>query len=395
MQAGTIDEAAIRRDRVGRIRAQLRRADCAGIVLFDPINLRYATGSRNMQVWTMHNACRYGFVAADGPVILFELANAMHLARGIEAIDEIRPSIAWDYLAVGPRNAEMALAWAQEIADLMRSHGGGNRGIAIDRGDLLPMEALAAQGLNLTDGKPIMELARAVKSAGEIGAMHTSFAACADSIAALRTQIRPGMREQEALGILLKESITRGSEYMETRLLTSGPRTNPWFQETGERAMQAGDIIAFDTDMIGPMGFYTDISRSWTVGETKPSDAQRRLYALARAQLDHNIALLRPGLSFLELSEKSWPVPEDCAANRYADIAHGCGLGVEYPLIWYPQDIAAGAYDGLFEAGMAVCVESYIGTAGGREGIKLEQPVLITEHGAELLTDCPLEDDWA
>lgn len=189
-----------------------------------------------------------------------------------------------------------------------------------------------------------MERVRVVKSAEEIRGLRAAFAA-------MRAALRPGLREAEVLALLLKESIARGAEYMETRLVVSGPRTNPWFQETADRVIAAGDMLAFDTDLIGRMGFFTDISRSWTVGERRPSDAQRRLYALARGQIEHNMALLRPGLGFLELSEKSWPVPDAFLANRYADIAHGCGLGVEYPLIWYPQDIAAGAYDGIFEAG--------------------------------------------
>ena len=79
--------------------------EVAAAVIFDPINLRYATGARNMQVWTMHNACRYGFVATSGPTILFEVASAQHLAKGLETVDEIRPSLSADYLVAGPRVA--------------------------------------------------------------------------------------------------------------------------------------------------------------------------------------------------------------------------------------------------------------------------------------------------
>ena len=71
----------------------------------------------------------------------------------------------------------------------------------------------------------------------------------------MRASIEPGMRKTDALAILIAESIKCGGEYPETRLLTTGPRTNPWFQETGNRVMEAGDMLAFDTDLIGPMGF--------------------------------------------------------------------------------------------------------------------------------------------
>ncbi|HEX3065265.1 MAG TPA: Xaa-Pro peptidase family protein [Dongiaceae bacterium] len=390
-----IDEVDIRAFRLARLRAQLVGEDLAGIVIVDPVNLRYATGSRNMQVWTMHNPCRYAFVASAGPVVLFDLPSSMHLTRYLETIDERRPSLAWDYMAVGPRGEEMAKRWAAEIADLVRLHGGGNRRLAIDRADLLPAQALLREGVTAVDGKPAMERARAIKSPEEVRAFVRSLQTTEAAIADLHAALRPEMNEQEALAVLIAGSLKRGGEYPETRLLTSGPRTNPWFQETADRVMQAGELLSFDTDLIGPMGFYTDLSRSFLVGDGRPSDAQRRLYDLARRQLAHNIALLRPGISFIELSEKSFRLPERCLPNRYADIAHGCGLGVEYPLIWYAEDAEWGAYDGVLETGMIVCVESYIGEVGGAEGVKLEEPVLITDGAPQILSRYPFEDRFA
>ncbi len=394
-ETAPIDEAAVRAYRLARVRALLAAEDLAAVVILDPVNLRYATGSRNMQVWTMHNLCRYAFVAAEGPLVLFELPSAAHLSRSLETIDEIRPSLAFDFMMVGPRLEEMARRWAAEIADLLRRHGGAGARLAIDRADLLAVRALEAEGLEVVDGKPVLERARAIKSAEEIRAFVASLRACEASVAAMRAALAPGLRECDALGLLLHESLTRGGEYPETRILTSGPRTNPWFQETSERVMQAGDMLSFDTDMIGPMGFYNDISRSWLIGEGRPDDTQRRLYDLARRQLEHNIALLRPGTGFLEYAEKAFRLPDDCLPNRYADVAHGCGLGVEYPLIWYPEDAEWGAYDGVFEADMIVCVECYVGAVGGSEGVKLEQPVWLCADGPLVLSDYPLEDGYA
>jgi len=390
-----IDERAIRAYRLQRLRRHLAEADVAGILLMDPVNLRYATGSRNMQVWTMHNLCRYAFVATSGPAVLFDLPSSMHLSTHLETIDERRPSLAWDYMAVGERGAEMAGRWAREIADLVRHHGGGNRRLALDRGDLLPLAALAESEVTALDGKGIMERTRAVKSPEEVRAFIASLRTTEAAIGELKAALAPGMSEQAALALLLAGCIRRGGEYPETRLLTSGPRTNPWFQETSDRIMAKGELLSFDTDMIGPMGFYTDLSRSFLVGDGRPSDAQRRLYDLARRQLAHNIGLLRAGTSFVELSEKSFRLPESCLPNRYADIAHGCGLGVEYPLIWYAEDAEWGAYDGWLEEGMIVCVESYIGEVGGAEGVKLEEPVFITDGAPVVLSSYPLEDSFA
>jgi Xaa-Pro aminopeptidase len=165
-----IDEVAIRRDRLARLRRQLAEHDVAAALIFDPINLRYATGSRNMQVWTMHNFVRYGFVATQGPCILFDLMTSRHLAAGLETIDEIRPAWSADYVIVAERAPEIAGKWAAEIAELVRAHGGGNRRLAVDRFDVPTALALQAQGLTLVDGKIMLERARARKSLEEIRA---------------------------------------------------------------------------------------------------------------------------------------------------------------------------------------------------------------------------------
>jgi len=390
--AGAIDEAAVRAWRLGRLRRLMAEAGLAALLLFDPVNLRYATGSRNMQVWTLHNVCRYALIALEGPVVLYELPSSAHLSRGLDTIDEIRPSLAWAYMAVGPRGPAMAARLAAELADFLLRHGGGERRLGLDRADLPLTEALTSLNVRCLDAKGVVERARAVKSDEEVRAFVVSLRSTEAAIAELRAAVKPGMTEQEALAVLLAASVKRGGEYPETRLLTCGPRTNPWFQETSDRVMQAGELLSFDTDLIGPMGFYTDLSRSFLVGDARPNDAQKRLYDLARRQLATNIPLLRPGVGFFELTERAFQLPEDCRPNRYADIAHGCGLGVEYPLIWYAEDAEWGAYDGVLEPGMIVCVESYIGAVGGREGVKLEEPVLITEDGPLVLSRCPFED---
>ena len=388
-----IDEPAVRRYRLDRVRSRAAREDVAAVLLFDPVNIRYANGSRNMQVWTMHNFCRYALVLTSGPSVMFELPTGLHLLGGLETIDEARTAWSTDFFVTGYRSAEISANWAREIGDLVRLHGGGNRRLAVDRLDVDTAAALAGAGLELTDGKKVMEHARAIKSLEEIRALRFSLSTCDAAMGDLKERARPGMTEQEALSVLLAGSVRRGGEYPETRLMTSGPRTNPWFQETADRVMADGDFLSFDTDLVGPMGFYNDISRSWIVGDARPTDEQRRLYAVSRAQLETNIALLVPGMSFLEYASRAYRLPEEYLANRYADVGHGCGLGVEYPFLWYPEDEKYGAYDGTFAENMVVCIESYVGAVGGREGVKLEQPVWISPDGPVVLSDFPLEDD--
>ncbi len=378
--------------RIEQVRKRLVEADCPAIVLFDPVHIRYATGTRNMQVWTMHNICRYAVIFASGESVLFELNSSAHLAR--DYVADIRPALTTDFMAVGNRTTEMGRRWAESMISLLQEKGIAEQKLAIDRADLTLVLESQRQALQLVEGQSIMEQARTIKSLDEIDVLHRSLQTCEQSVGAMREKLQPGMRETDALALLIEGSILRGGEYPETRLLTTGPRTNPWFQETSDRVIENGDLLAFDTDLIGPMGYYNDISRSWVVGDKPPTSTQRRLYALAYEQMQHNTELLKPGMGFLEYSDMSYRLPEECVPNRYADMAHGCGLGVEYPFIWYREDEEWGAYDGLFEENMVVCIECYVGELGGHEGVKLEQPVWLSADGPVVLSDYPFELDY-
>mgnify|MGYP002529321045 FL=1 len=120
----------------------------------------------------------------------------------------------------------------------------------------------------------------------------------------MREALEPGLTENQLWAILHETNIAMGGEWIETRLLASGGRTNPWFQECGDKVIRAGELVAFDTDLIGPFGYCADISRTYFCGPGRPSDEQKRIYAMARDQIETNIALLAPGMTFRELAEK-------------------------------------------------------------------------------------------
>jgi Xaa-Pro aminopeptidase len=192
---------------------------------------------------------------------------------------------------------------------------------------------------------------------------------------------------------LHRENVVRGGEWIETRLLASGPRTNPWFQECSSRIIEPGDLVAFDTDLIGPYGYCSDISRTWFVGRGPASDEQRRLYSFAFQQVHSNISLLKPGVSLRELWERAQTVPPDCLPNRYSCLYHGVGLCDEYPTVPYRQDVTPDTPgDDVLVPGMVLCVESYAGRLGGRDGVKLEEQVLITDTGHEVMSSYPHDE---
>ena len=381
-----IDQRALRTGRLARLRRQMAALDIAAVVLSDPINLRYATGARNMQVFSRRNPGRYVVVPLTGPVVLFEFFGCAHLSAGLETIDEVRPATTASYVAAGPHLAAVEQRWADEIAELVRDAGGAGATVGIERVNAGAAAALARHGFRIVDAQHPVEQARARKTAEEIAAIRESIHVTELGVSALRDAIRPGITEQALWSVLHQAVIARGADYIETRLLNAGPRTNPWFQETGDRPIAADELVALDTDVVGVHGYYADFSRTFHAGPGSPTPAQRTLYGLAREQVDHNVARLGPGLSFRDYVAGAWPIPDRFRKHRYYLMAHGCGMTGEWPYIPHPEDWDASGYDGEFEPGMTVCVESFIGAEDGGEGVKLEDQILITETGTERLS---------
>jgi len=384
----------VRLYRLERIRSELKKKDCAGALLFDQVNTRYATDSTNMQIWCSHYETRCVFIATDGPVVLFDYANLPHLAEQLPTIDEYRVMPSFYYFAAAEHGHAMAAEFGNQIADLMNKHGHGNKRLAIDRLSHMGVDAIRAHGIDIFDGLEITEQARLIKSTEELVLMQRSIEVCEAGMDAMHAILVPGITENALWAKLHETNIAQGGEWIETRLLSSGPRTNPWFRECSMRPIEPGDMVSFDTDLVGPYGYCADISRSWRCGDGKPDDEQRRLYAAAYAQIQHNIALLKPGMSFREVTEKAWPIPDEFLSNRYTCLMHGVGLADEYPSLKHREDFEKKGYDGLFEEGMTICVESMIASEGGREGVKLEEQVLITKDGSKTLSSYRFEEDW-
>ncbi|MBI1777486.1 MAG: aminopeptidase P family protein [Proteobacteria bacterium] len=382
----------MRRFRLARLQAELKRRDHAAAVLYDPINIRYATGSRNMAVWTLHNAARYLFVPAEGKTVLFDFHGCGHLSDGLETIGEVRPARSWFYFASGSRTEEKAGTWAKEMVELFGERLGGSRRIAFDHIDPAGLRALERLGCEILDAQEPCEQARAVKSPDEINCMLHAIAVCEAGMARMREELKPGISEQELWSSLNDTNHRLGGEWIECRLLSSGGRTNPWFKEASEKIIRPGDIVSFDTDLIGPFGYCADLSRTYLCGPSRASEEQKRLYGLALEQIHFNIDLVKPGLSLKEFSEKAWRIPNAYAANRYSCVAHGVGLCDEWPKVAHAADFARSGYDGVLEPNMTICIESYMGAEGGAEGVKLEQQVLVTETGAEVMTVFPFEE---
>ena len=378
-------------DRLGRVRRELVKRDMAAVVLFDPAHVRYATGSRNMQVYSSRNPARYAFVPAEGPVVLFEFSGCEHLAKHLPTVDEIRPAKAISYYFNEKNTEAVTRAWADEIIDLVCQCGGGKR-IGIESATPEAAFMLQRNGFEVLDAQAPLELARAIKVPNEIKMIRSSLRAVEEGVRKLERAIQPGMSENAVWSRLHQHIIETDADFVETRLMNSGPRTNPWFQECSDRIIQEGELVALDTDVVGRYGYYADFSRTFLCGDGPPSQAQKDLYTMAYEQIRTNMANIRPGISFKEYAERAWQLPEAYKARRYFALAHGVGMNGEYPYIVHREDIDDKGYDGIIEPGMTLCVESFIGHEKGGEGVKLEEQLYVRDNGhVELLSDYPFD----
>ena len=390
------DLQAMRRYRWQRLTDHVVARDYGGVLLFDPLNIRYATDSTNMQLWNTHNPFRALLLCADGYMVIWDYKNSPFLSSFNPLVREARSGADFFYFDRGDKAFDAAERFASDVRDLIAEHGGGNMRLAVDKGMMHAFRALSAAGFEVMEGEELTEKARSVKGPEEIRAMRCASHACETAVRAMEDFARaavPGgaVSEDDIWAVLHAENIKRGGEWIETRLLASGPRTNPWFQECGPRIVQPNEIVAFDTDLVGSYGICVDISRTWWIGDAAPRPDMVSAMQHAHEHIMTNMEMIAPGVRIEDMCRNSHRLDDKYQTLKYGCLMHGVGLCDEWPLVAYPDAMVEGAFDYELEPGMVLCVEALVGEEGGDFSIKLEDQVLVTEDGYENLTQYPFD----
>ena len=367
-----------------------------GLLLYDPLNIRYATDTTNMQLWNTHNPFRACLLCADGHMVMWEYKNSPFLVTFNPLVKELRSGATFFYNSTGDRGETAAAGFAAQVDEVMREHAGTNRRLAVDKIMVHGLRALERAGFEVMEGEEVTERTRAIKGPDDLLAMRCAQHACEAAIAEMEAATRVGvplgqMSEDAIWAELHKGNIARGGEWIETRLLASGRRTNPWFQECGPRIVQNNEIVAFDTDLIGCYGFCIDISRTWWIGDARPSNAMISAMNHAMDHIRINMDMLKPGVSIRELVHGGHQMEAQYWKQKYSCKMHGVGLCDEWPYVHYSDGWMEGAFDAVLEPGMTLCVEALVSPQDGEFSIKLEDQVLITETGFENLTKYPFD----
>ncbi len=391
-----LDSTAVRHDlylqRLSNTRRTMVALGVPVMLVRDPFNVRYITGATNMTVFNLCVPARYLLVFAEGPVILFDYLGGEHLAAGLPTVDDVRTAHGLSHVSTNGFLAGEAAAMAGEVASLVRDHLGAVDSLAVDGFPFVAVDALRAAGFRVTDADVPMGRARRVKLPLEIAYMREAMRRTVGAVRQMEASLHPGMTENELWSHFVGALVAGHGELVSTRLLESGPNTFPYFQECGTRVIDDGDLVCLDTDAIAFEGCSVDFSRTFLAGAGPGRPEQRELYRRAHEQLRHNVSLIGPGVSFEEVARNAWPVPEEHRSSRYYCIGHGLGMIGEYPNLPFHVEGQPYPLDDTFEPGMVFCVESYVGSASSGQGVKLEDQLLITDTGVEVMNDYPFEE---
>ncbi len=235
----------------------------------------------------------------------------------------------------------------------------------------------------LTDVGDILDEMRRIKSPLEIRLLRESAAIVAEAIAEVRSHLEPGLTENELIARILYVFNLRGAGSAfrpgvqagvdaDSAVIARAPRGRP---------IEPGDTVMMD---IGAehRGYMSDVARTFVVGE--PNDLQRRVWRAVNAAYDAVMRTARPGVPCKELHRVAQAAIEDAGFRLIHRIGHGVGLGTSFE--WPSLDTE----EALLEPGMTFCVEPGIYEPGAG-AMKIEDMVVVTEDGCELLSVAPYD----
>ncbi|KAF5701715.1 peptidase yqhT [Fusarium mundagurra] len=223
-----IDLKAVPPYRLDRTRSQMVKYGLDAIIISDSFNIRYVTSTQNMQVFTARNPPTRYILLTTTRSIMFEFAGCLHLAQGYETADDVRTAKSVTFTSSGPMIHDKERKWAQEMADLVESLvGKRNATLGLERMNATVAIALKELGLNIVDAQQAIEMARAIKSPEEVKCTVISLRATEVAVGRLHDAVSPGLTETQLWSVMHKSVIEQNGDYVEARLLSAGPQTNP------------------------------------------------------------------------------------------------------------------------------------------------------------------------
>ena len=388
-----VDVERLRSYRLGRVREQLERSDLGALLLFETSNIRYAT-STHIGYWAFNKGERYALVTRDGGPWIWDFGSAAKAHRlqlpGLYDERNSRGGNTGLQGAIAP-SAGLLTAAVAEIRDVLAGEGLAADPIGVDTAETSVFLELQAQGFDVRDGQQLMMLAREVKNPDEIMLLTQACAMVDGAYQHIFEALKPGIRESQIVGLATGHLFDMGAECVEAVNSIAGERCSPHPHVFSDRLLRPGDQAYFDIINVFN-GYRTCYYRTFAVG--RATQAQRDAFKQAREWMDAAIALVRPGVTTDEIA-RVWPEAHEYGFENEMEafglqFGHGVGVGLhERPIISRLNSLNEPIE---IVEGMVFALETYAPATDGRSAARIEEEVVVTADGPQIITLFPCEE---
>lgn len=403
-----VDLGRLREDRLARLRESLGRSELGALLSFDFANIRYLTAT-HIGTWAMDKLIRFALLPRGAEPVIWDFGSAArhhqlfdpwldHPARRergedvlpVPAASGARAGISTLRGAFHP-DAGIAEEVARKVAEVLAECGLAGEPLGVDVVEMPVLTALKAAGIDVVDGQQVFLEARRVKTPDEISLLTQACSMVDAAYEELYRFLRPGVRENECVGLVSKVLYDLGSEYVEGVNAISGERCSPHPHVYSDRIVRPGDPAFFDI-LHSHLGYRTCYYRCFAVGSASPG--MRDAYVRCREFMDEAIALVRPGATTADIvavwpdaTEFGFPDEEAAFALQYG---HGVGLSIwEKPIF---SKLVSPEHPEELQEGMVFALETYWPAADGVSAARIEEEVVVTADGCEVITKFPAEE---
>ncbi len=383
----------LRRERLARIKKVLAGSEAGALLCFDMNNVRYIT-STHIGTWAQDKVARFTLLPQGDEPILWDFGSAAKhhqlYAPWLDGAERSRPGVSMLRGTISPQmgRAEKVARW---VKDELEERGLAGEPVAIDIVEPPVLFALQKSGITVIDGQQMMLEARKIKTEDEIMLLTHAAGMVDAAYDQLYEKLRPGVRENDLVGLVSDFLYRHGSEMVEGVNAISGERCNPHPHVASDRMLRPGDPAYFDI-LQSYMGYRTCYYRTFAVGSA--SQAQVDAYAKCRDLLDHAISLIKPGVTTAEVVQV-WPKAEEFGfpdeelafALQYG---HGLGLNIwEKPIF---SRLFSFDHPEVIEEGMVFALETFWPASDGWSAARIEEELVVTSDGCEIISRFPAEE---